>query len=93
MPSANLTKHAAERFDQRGFRCNDADLIMHIGTEVDDGFLVRDKDVAAYIRELRAKMKRAERLAGARVVVANGAVITGYRASKRKQNQLLRVSN
>lgn len=90
MESSILTKHAVERFAQRGYSPDDVDLIMKIGTEVDEGFLVREKDVEAEIELLRKRLKRVERLKGARLVIANGAVITGYRTNKRTQKRLLK---
>jgi hypothetical protein len=89
MPTPNLTDHAVQRFAQRGFRIDDVEIIMELGTEVKDGFLVLEKDIQAFDRALKSFRDRVLRLRGARLIVAEGAVITGYHADKRKQKALL----
>ena len=91
MNDQNMTKHGAQRFAQRGLRPDDADLIMQIGTEVEGGYLVREKDVQTAAQQLRALLKQIEKLNGKRLVFANGWVVSGYHASKRKQKQLLKT--
>jgi hypothetical protein len=44
MTTLVLTGHAAMRMAQRSIKLKDAELIALIGTEVADGYLVRDKD-------------------------------------------------
>jgi hypothetical protein len=44
MSSLILTGHAAIRMAQRSIKFKDAQLIALIGTEVEDGYLVRVKD-------------------------------------------------
>ena len=44
MNTLTLTTHAAVRMAQRGMTPKDSELIMLIGTEVDDGYFVRQKD-------------------------------------------------
>jgi hypothetical protein len=44
MKTLILTGHAAMRMAQRNIEIKDAELIMLIGTEVDDGFFVRARD-------------------------------------------------
>ncbi|GIW57045.1 MAG: hypothetical protein KatS3mg082_3449 [Nitrospiraceae bacterium] len=84
------TKHAVERFAQRGFMLDDAEIIMQLGTEVEDGFLVCDRECRQVEEQLRAILRRLDRLRGARLVVEGSTVVTVYRAGKRKQKQLLK---
>ena len=46
------TAHAAMRMSQRGLATDDIELIRRIGTEVEGGYLVREKDFQALDREL-----------------------------------------
>jgi hypothetical protein len=43
MNTLTITEHAAVRMSQRGIMPKDAELIILIGTEIDDGYLVREK--------------------------------------------------
>lgn len=85
-----MTRHAAQRFAQRGILTSEADLILAIGSEVDDGYLVRAKDRQAAERILKAMLARIRRVEGKRLVVADGRIVTGYRASRRGTRRLLR---
>lgn len=82
-PSPLFTQHAAMRLAQRGFRTGDVETIIAIGTPVEGGYLVREKDVVTSDQAPR-------RLAGARVVIKSGRVITAYHANKSKSRRLLR---
>jgi hypothetical protein len=86
----DTTKHVIIRMAQRNISADDLGLAMQIGTEVDDGFLVREKDVQSYVRVLKHQIERAEKLIGTRIVNDGDSVITVYRAGKRKQRRLLR---
>lgn len=90
--SLEVTKHAAERFAQRGFTLGDAEIIMQLGTEVEDGFLVCDRECRKVEEQLRAMLRRLDRLRGARLVVEGSTVITVYRTGKRKQKRLLKAT-
>jgi hypothetical protein len=90
--SGTLTRHVIERMAQRAIRKADVDLIMLIGTEVEDGFLVRSKDRQAAERELKQLLSQVRRLDGKRVVVADGRIITAYHARPGKERELLRAS-
>jgi hypothetical protein len=85
------TNHAVERFSQRGFAVDDTEIIIQLGTEVKDGFLVCDREVRKMEEQARAFLRRLDRLRGARLVIEGSTVITVYRASKRKQKQLLKA--
>src|SRR5690242_6645259 len=88
--SANLTQHASKRIAQRGIATGDVELIEWIGTEVEGGYLVREKDFQALDRELKQLRDRARRLVGKRLVVEGSWIITAYHASRRKERRLLR---
>ena len=90
MSASTLTKHAVLRLSQRGIRCDDLQLIQSIGTEVEGGFLVRQKDFQALERELKKLRDHARRLVGKRVVRNGDAVITAYHAGHAKERRLLR---
>lgn len=85
-----LTPHAMMRLAQRGFRNGDAEWIMAIGTEVEGGYLVREKDVLDAERGLKHLLQRVHRLRGKRLVVEGNTVVTGYPARPGKQRKLLK---
>jgi hypothetical protein len=85
-----LLRHAETRMAQRGLSIKDAELITLIGTEVEDGFLVLAQDCRRIERELKGLLDRVRRLQGKRLVVADGRIVTAYRASQWKERRLLR---
>lgn len=84
-----LTKHSGIRLAQRSIRLEDADLIAAIGTEVADGFFVRNRDCGAIEHQLKRLADRIRRLRGKRLVVLSGQILTGYHPTTRKQRRLL----
>src|SRR5438309_1728866 len=90
MKTLMLTSHAAARMAQRCIKVNDSELIALIGTEVEDGYLVRTKDCQEVERVLKNFLAQVWRLRGKRLVVANGRIVTAYHASPRYQRRLLR---
>jgi hypothetical protein len=90
MNSLNVTPHAVMRMAQRGIANDDLELIRWIGTEVEGGYLVREKDFQALDRELRQLRDHAKKLVGKRLVLEGGLLITAYHAARNKQRQLLR---
>ena len=88
--SLRLTDHALRRMAQRNISASDLDWILAIGSEVEDGFLVRQKDCEAFEASLKALIARIRRLKGRRVVVSDGCVVTAYRASRSEEQRLLR---
>jgi len=86
-----MTAHGAMRMSQRGVGTDDIEMIMRIGTKVEGGYLVREKDFQAYERELKHDRDRARRLVGKRLVVdRDQVVVTAYDADRGKQRRLLR---
>jgi hypothetical protein len=85
-----LTRHAATRMAQRSVSLSDIELIGLIGTEVEGGYFVRDKDYQEMERVLKNLLHRLERVVGKRSVVESGQVITVYHPSKAHERRLLR---
>lgn len=79
-----LTAHAATRMSQRGIGSGDLELVRWIGTEVEGGFIVREKDFQALERELKHLREQARRLVGKRLVIDGSVVVTAYHANRGK---------
>ena len=90
MTSLEVTNHAAIRMAQRALSQEDIDLIVALGTEVPDGYLVRDADANRVIEELRREIQKIERVRGKLAVVAGNKLVTAYAATRQKQRRLLR---
>lgn len=90
MSALNVTVHAAMRMAQRGINSNDIDLLTLIGTEVEGGYLVREKDFQTLDRELKRFRDQARRLVGKRIVIEGNRVVNAYHADRQKERQLLR---
>ncbi len=90
MRALTITDHAAVRMSQRGIMPKDAELIALIGTEVDDGYLVREKDYQKAERALKRLLQSFRHLVGKRLVVKSGRVVTAYHPSKKYKRGLLR---
>jgi len=86
----SLTRHAAMRLAQRSMKLKDADLIALVGTQVEDGYLVRAKDYQEIETELKRLLQRLRRIVGKRLIVVDGQVVTAYHASRRYHRRLLR---
>src|SRR5437879_2687552 len=86
----SLTRHAAMRLAQRSIKLKDADLIALVGTQVEDGYLVRAKDYQEIEVGLKRLLQRLRRIVGKRLIVADGQVVTAYHASRRYHRRLLR---
>ncbi len=89
--AVHVTHHGALRMSQRGIACGDIDMIMRIGSEVENGYLVREQDYRAFEREQKQILERARRLVGKRLVMERGqTVVSAYHANPGKQRRLLR---
>jgi hypothetical protein len=88
--SHELTLHAVARMGQRAIRKDDLDLIMLIGTEVEDGYIVLNRDCQAAEQELKCLLDRVRRLGGKRLVVASGRIVTAYHAGRATGQRLVR---
>ena len=90
MKTLTMTNHAAVRMAQRGIASKDAELIVMIGTEVEGGYLVREKDYRKVEHAVKRWLQQCRRIIGKRLVIQNNRIVTGYPASKKKQRRLLR---
>ena len=90
--NCRLSDHAVERLAQRGIAISDVDLIMEIGSEVPDGYLVRAVDRRSIEQSVKRLLARVRRLEGKRLVVVDGCIVTGYHASARQERRLLRMA-
>lgn len=89
MNKCSLSRHATIRADQRGLTRSDIDMALLLGTEVEGGYFVREKDCDAVIHDLKRLICRITRLRGKRVVVAGSNVVTTYHAKPKKARHLL----
>lgn len=89
MSTLELTPHAIARLAQRAVSIEDIEIISLIATDVECGYLVREKDFQAFERALNQLRDRARRLVGKRVVVDGDRVVTAYHTGRSKERQLL----
>lgn len=89
MSALSISRHAQTRMAQRGLREADIDLILRLGSEVEGGILVRRKDFERYAAALRDQLRRAERLVGKRLVMADDTLVTAYHSSEADAKRLL----
>lgn len=88
MTELALTHHAQARMRQRGFKEEDADLVLRVGTRVaDDAFLLTDKDAARAIRKRKQEIQQLERLRGSQVIVEGETLITLYHTTMRPRRR------
>jgi hypothetical protein len=90
MITDGLTRHALIRTAQRALDTEDVDLMMCMGTEVEGGYFVREKDFQALEHQLKRLRDHARRLVGKRLVVNGDRVVTAYHARPTKARWLLR---
>lgn len=88
--AARLTQHAAMRLAQRAISNDDVELVELIGTEVEGGYLVLEKDYQSLERDLKRIREHARRLVGKRVVIDGDRILTAYHANRGKERRLLR---
>lgn len=90
MKTLTITNHAAVRMAQRGILPKDAELIARIGTEVEDGYLVCEKDYQEVEHAVKRWLQRCKRIVGKRLVVKNNRIVTAYHPSRKYKSRLLR---
>jgi hypothetical protein len=67
----------------------DIETIMAHGTPVQSGYLLRKRDAATAISELKAEIRRIERLKNRAVIADGETIITTYPTTARKQKRML----
>ncbi len=90
MSPGTISRHALGRMNQRAISPDDLALIKMIGTAVDDGYLVLNRDCQAAERELKRLLEQVRRLSGKRMVTAGDRVVTVYRAGRSTERKLVR---
>ncbi|MFA6618267.1 MAG: hypothetical protein WCT23_04280 [Candidatus Neomarinimicrobiota bacterium] len=78
-----LTKHAIQRFDQRGLSLKGAEMILRYGSEryVPGGAIalcITQRDFERIQREHREEEKQLEKLVKKEIVMDGDTVLTGY---------------
>lgn len=92
MNNLQHSRHAITRMAQRGVQADDIELIMTFGTEVQDGFLVRDKDIQEVERVLKHLVQRLRHIKRKRIVAREDTLITVFHATDRQARTLLQES-
>jgi hypothetical protein len=90
MTELTVTRHAEIRMAQRSILLGDADLIAMVGTKVEDGYVLLEKDYQAVEHFIKKFLQRIRRLRGKRLVVIEGQIVTAFHATRRQHRQLLR---
>ena len=90
MSELDFAPHAIVRMSQRGLTADDVGLIMHLGTEVEGGYLVLERDYKAFERMVKQILERARKLAGKRVVVKADTLVTAYHATPGELQRLVK---
>ncbi|QEX14945.1 hypothetical protein FRZ44_02210 [Hypericibacter terrae] len=82
-----LTRHAATRIQQRGYRPSDVAELLELAVEIDNGYFLDRRAVDDAIQELKLKINALERLKNTVVITNGDRVITIYKKGKdRKQS-------
>lgn len=84
-----LSQHAEVRAKQRGLRRDDIRFVCEHGTQTERGYIFTEKDAAQIEAEARDLIRRAARLRGVLVPVAEGVIKTAFKATHVQQRQIL----
>jgi hypothetical protein len=90
MKGVTLSRHAIRRLEQRSISESDVDLVIRLGTEVQDGYLMIERDCQTLVDELKRDIQRIQRLSGKRIVIDGSHVITAFHALPREERRLVR---
>jgi hypothetical protein len=90
MKGFTLSRHAIQRLGQRSISEADVDLVIGLGTEVQDGYLMMERDCQILVEALKRDIQRIQRLSGKRVVIDGSHVVTAFRALPREERRLVR---
>ena len=79
MTALPITRHGGIRMSQRGIRETDLEVLLTHGTEIGrDRIMLKKRDAARVIRDLKKQIANIERLTDKVLVVADGQLITTY---------------
>lgn len=91
MSQVRISNHACQRMAQRGLQITDIDLILQLGSEVDDGFMVLKKDLDGAERSITAVLNRIRKLRSKRLVISDGCLVTAYHADSAKERKIMKA--
>ena len=79
MTALTITRHGETRMSQRGIREIDLDVLLAHGTEIGRGrIMLKKRDAAKVIQNLKKQIANIERLTDKVLVVTGGHLITAY---------------
>lgn len=84
-----LSKHVAQRAQQRGRRQNEVEFVLAHGTEVRGGIILSDKDAIEIERRARQEIAMANRLRGIYVPTKDDVATTIFKATPKQRSRLL----
>ena len=86
-----LSRHAAARASQRGYRATDLELIAEFGASTPDGALLLRSDVEQIRCEATRLLARLDRLAGTAVTLREETLVSVFRVTRTQRRKMLRV--
>ena len=88
----SYSNHAVARIQQRGMRNKDIEMVLNVGTALDDDSIVLlNSDVEREVNKRKKEIAVLERLRSVRVVLGvDDIVITAYKTDRKVEKSLLR---
>ena len=79
MTTLIMTRHGETRLSQRGFRKTDLEVLLAHGTDIGrNRIMLRRRDAAELIRDLKQQIAKIERLTDKVLIVVEGRIVTAY---------------
>ena len=79
MTTLTMTRHGEARMSQRGIRKSDLEVLLVHGTDIGrDRIMLRKRDAAKLIRDLKKQIATIERLTDKLIVIVDGKLVTTY---------------
>ena len=83
MTCLTITSHGEIRMSQRGIRVTDLEILLTHGSEIGrDRIMLKKREAAILIQDLKKQIAHIERLKDKEIVVADGRLITAYHRTK-----------
>lgn len=89
MAHFEISKHCLKRMQQRGRRHDEVSFVLDHGSEVKEGYILTEKNVAEIESEAKQMIELANRLKNVFVPCAENLAKTVFRASKDQQRRML----
>jgi hypothetical protein len=86
----HTTQHAEKRCRQRGYKTDDVQTVVELGTPVGDTLYLSRRAVFDKVAEYQQMIAKLERLSGTAVIVSDNRIITIYRPGKAKLRRMSR---